>query len=56
MEENINYEINETNQGKEQIIINKKYKFKFSSKKEKKKKKKKKKDYCKYIDILNIKL
>jgi len=53
MEENINYEINETNQGKEQIIINKKYKFKFSSKK---KKKKKKKDYCKYIDILNIKL
>jgi len=39
MEENINYEINETNQGKEQIIINKKYKFKFSSKKEKKKKK-----------------
>jgi len=42
MEENINIEISETNQGKEQIIIKKKYKFNFSSKKKKKKKKKKK--------------
>jgi len=42
MEENINIEISETNRGKEQIIINKKYKFNFSSKKKKKKKKKKK--------------
>jgi len=40
MEENINIEISKTNRGKEQIIINKKYKFNFSSKKKKKKKKK----------------
>jgi len=53
MEENINIEISETNRGKEQIIINKKYKFNFSSKK---KKKKKKKIIHKYIDVLNIKL
>jgi len=57
MEENINIEISETNQGKEQIIIKKKYKFNFSSKKKKKKKKKKrKKIFLKYIDVLNIKL
>jgi len=33
MEVNINIEIRETNRGKKQIIINKKYKFNFSSKK-----------------------
>jgi len=33
MEENISIEISETNRGKEQIIINKTYKFNFSSKK-----------------------
>jgi len=42
VEENINIEISETNWGKEQIIINKKYKSNFSFKKKKKKKKKKK--------------
>jgi len=30
MEENINIYISETNKGKEQIIINRQYKFKFS--------------------------
>ena len=36
MDENINVKISETNRGKEQITINKKYKFNFSSKKKKK--------------------
>ncbi|ORY36244.1 hypothetical protein LY90DRAFT_625332 [Neocallimastix californiae] len=36
MDENINIKISETNRGKEQITINKKYKFNFSSKKKKK--------------------
>jgi len=31
MEENLNIEVSETNRGKEQIIINKKYKFNYSS-------------------------
>ena len=31
MEENIKIEISETNRGKEQIIIDRKYKFNFSS-------------------------
>jgi len=40
MEENIRIEICETNRGKKQIIINRKYKFNFSNEKKKKKKKK----------------
>eukprot|EP00833_Pecoramyces_ruminatium_P016253 jgi/Orpsp1_1/1190285/evm.model.d7180000077973.1 len=33
MEENLNIEISETNRGKKQIILNKKYKYNFSKKK-----------------------
>jgi len=52
MKENIRIEISETNRGKKQIIINRKYEFNFSNKKKKKKlnfkkKKKKKKDNSK---------
>jgi len=36
MEENIRIEISETNRGKKQIIINRKYKFKFNFLNEKK--------------------
>jgi len=39
MKENIRIEISETNRGKKQIIINRKYEFNFSNKKKKKKKK-----------------
>jgi len=38
MKENIRIEISETNRGKKQIIINRKYEFNFSNKKKKKKK------------------
>jgi len=37
MKENIRIEISETNRGKKQIIINRKYEFNFSNKKKKKK-------------------
>jgi len=40
MKENIRIEISETNRGKKQIIINRKYEFNFSNKKKKKKKNK----------------
>eukprot|EP00833_Pecoramyces_ruminatium_P001480 jgi/Orpsp1_1/1175512/evm.model.c7180000054154.1 len=33
MEKNLNIEISETNRGKKQIILNKKYKYNFSKKK-----------------------
>jgi len=65
MEENIRIEICETNRGKKQIIINRKYKFNFSNEKKKKKKKnkilkkkkkKKKKIIQRNINALNIDL
>ena len=49
MEENINIEICETNRRKEQVIINKAYKFNLHTKKEKSL-------ILKYIDVLKIKL
>jgi len=48
MKENIRIEISETNRGKKQIIINRKYEFNFSNKK------KKKKIIQRYIDALNM--
>jgi len=46
MEKNLEIEINKTNRGKEQIFLNRKYKFNLSSKR---------KDDSKNINVQNIK-